>query len=275
MKRKNRIDQELDTFNKNVKEKANSEMPDKIKFTAQDLVSVVPKTKNQILFLDSYSETYKYPNNEQNSELDIIDKNFFLLGCPGTGKTFMAFAKALEEVILNKTKEKIIIIRSVVETRPRGFLPGTEEDKEAPFELPYIGICDELLKYQWKNYERLKKAGLIEFESTSNLRGTTMHDSVIIVDECQNLNFHELDTVITRVGRNSRIIFCGDFAQTDLILNKNDKSGLPEFLKIVKHMKCFETINFTAEDIVRSGLVKEYILAKNKVEISNSKSDSE
>ena len=251
MKRKNRIDQELDTFNKNVKEKANSEMPDKIKFTAQDLVSVVPKTKNQILFLDSYSETYKYPNNDQNSELDIIDRNFFLLGCPGTGKTFMAFAKALEEVILHKTKEKIIIIRSVVETRPRGFLPGTEEDKEAPFELPYIGICDELLKYQWKNYERLKKAGLIEFESTSNLRGTTMHDSVIIVDECQNLNFHELDTVITRVGRNSRIIFCGDFAQTDLILNKNDKSGLPEFLKIVKHMKCFETINFTAEDIVR------------------------
>lgn len=267
MKQRNKVDRDLKNFEEKTKVRAKSEMPDKIVFTNQDLVNIQPLTDNQKIFFDTYGDTIKYKLRDGNME--ECDKNFLLLGSAGTGKTIIAFAKALEEVIANKQKTKIIVIRSVAEARPRGFLPGTEEEKEAPFEIPYIGICDELIKYQWKNYERLKKANIIKFETTSNLRGTTMHDSVIIVDECQNLTFHELDTVITRVGKNSRIIFCGDFAQSDLLINKNDKTGLPEFLKIVELMSSFNIINFTAEDIVRSGLVKEYILAKNEIELKN------
>lgn len=264
MKQRNKVDRDLRDFEEKTKERSKSEMPDKIVFTNQDLVNIQPMTENQKKFFDQYSETVKYKLH--NGDTEEADKNFMLIGSAGTGKTIIAFAKALEEVIALKEKKKIIVIRSVAEARPRGFLPGTEEEKEAPFEIPYIGICDELIKYQWKNYERLKKANIVKFETTSNLRGTTMHDSVIIVDECQNLNFHELDTVITRVGKNSRIIFCGDFAQSDLLINKNDKTGLPEFLKIVDLMSSFNIINFTANDIVRSGLVKEYILARNKIE---------
>lgn len=269
MKQKNKVDRELKNFEEKTKLKAKIEMPDKIVFTKQDLVNIVPLTPSQKTFFDLYSDTIKYKMHDGN--IEECSKNFFLLGSAGTGKTMIAFAKALEEVIVTKKKNKIIVIRSIAETRPRGFLPGTEEEKEAPFELPYVGICDELIKYKWRNYERLKKANVINFETTSNLRGTTMHDAIIIVDECQNLNFHELDTVITRAGKNSRIVFCGDFAQSDLIINKNDKSGLPEFLKIVELMDSFHVINFSAEEIVRSGLVKEYILARNRIEVENIK----
>lgn len=268
MKQRNKVDRDLREFEEKTKERSKSEMPDKIVFTSQDLVNIQPITAPQKKFFETYSETINYKLHDGNTE--EADKNFMLVGSAGTGKTIMAFAKALEEVITLKQKNKIIVIRSVAEARPRGFLPGTEEEKEAPFEIPYIGICDELVKYQWKNYERLKKANIIKFETTSNLRGTTMHDAVIIVDECQNLNFHELDTVITRVGKNSRIIFCGDFAQSDLLINKNDKTGLPEFLKIIDLMTSFNVIKFTADDIVRSGLVKEYILARNQMESKNS-----
>ncbi len=269
-KGRSRVDKELKIFEENQKERGRAEQSEKIVFTAKDLISIVPKTENQKKFFNSYPDSYK--ENVSSSEIEDRYKNFLLLGSAGTGKTFIALANALQEVISQKSKEKIVIIRSVVETRPRGFLPGSEEDKEKPFELPYIGICDELINYQWRNYERLKKVGIIEFETTSNLRGTTMNDCVIIVDECQNMNFHELDTVATRVGKNSRIIFCGDYAQTDLLHNKNDTSGLPEFLNIVKHMKSFELIEFTEDDIVRSGFVKEYIKAKNRIErLKNSK----
>lgn len=261
MARKNKsgIDKELETFDK----KRNSEesaVP-KIVFTPHDLVKIHPKTDNQGIFCNLYDQKIFSKNGEE------LDTNIMSIGSPGTGKTFLAFAKGLDEVIVQKTKEKIIIIRSVVETRQRGFLPGTEEEKEAPFELPYVGICDELIKYQWKNYERLKKANIIHFESTSNLRGITFNDAVVIVDECQNLNFHELDTIITRLGHNTRVIFCGDYAQSDLLYNKNDQSGLPEFIKITNRMESFRTVKFEAADIVRSGVVRDYILAKNALEI--------
>jgi len=259
--KKNRVDKELDSFNK--KQGSEDGGVPKIVFTPQDLVKIQPKTTNQGIFCDLYDKKY------QSGEGEKRDTNLVCIGSPGTGKTFLSFSKALEEVIALKQKERIVIIRSVVETRQRGFLPGTEE-KEAPFELPYVGICDELIKYQWRNYEKLKKAGIIQFESTSNLRGITLHDAVIIVDECQNLNLHELDTTITRIGQNSRIIFCGDYAQSDLLFNKNDQSGLPSFLKIIERMPSFNVIKFGVDDIVRSGLVKEYIIAKNQIEIEES-----
>lgn len=262
MSKKNRnssTDRELRTFESSKALLDREQTPDKIKFTPKDLVAIQPITDKQRIFFSAYDKKYTDPSN--NEERDV---NILCSGVAGCGKTLIALHKALEEVITHETKQKIIIIRSVVETRDRGFLPGTEEDKEAPFELPYIKICDELINYQWRNYERLKKIGLIEFETTSNLRGITLKNAVIIVDEAQNLNFHELDTVITRVGHNSRIIFCGDFVQSDLIKNKHDQSGLIEFESIIKTMPSFETIEFDVNDIVRSGLVKEYILARNK-----------
>lgn len=258
-KKKSSVDKELDNFEKSRSGEENA-VP-KIVFTAHDLVKIQPKTENQHNFCNFYDHKYT------STEGDVRDTNLMCIGSPGTGKTFLSIAKALDEVVNLKEKEKIIIIRSVVETRQRGFLPGTEEEKEAPFELPYIGICDELIKYKWRNYERLKKAGIIQFESTSNLRGTTLNDAIVIVDECQNLNLHELDTVITRLGQNSRVIFCGDYAQSDLLYTKNDSSGLLEFLKVVNRMPSFKTVKFNVNDIVRSGLVKEYILAKNSVEV--------
>lgn len=264
-KRSSSIDRELNNFEK-ARNSEEASAP-KIKFTSHDLVEIQPKTKNQSLFIELYDKKVTL-NDKDNTE---VNTNLMCIGSAGTGKTFMSFYKALEEVVAKEEKEKITIIRSVVETRQRGFLPGTEEEKEAPFELPYIGICDELIKYQWRNYEKLKKAGIIQFESTSNLRGVTINDSVIIVDECQNMNLHELDTIITRMGHNSRIIFCGDYAQSDLLFNKNDQSGLPAFLKIIERMKSFKTVKFEPEDIVRSGIVREYILARNALEVEDAK----
>lgn len=262
MSRKNNsINRELKTFEENKKKNAEQEVVPKIRFTPQDLVRIQPLTKNQEVFFKSYD--LKISGHENQSERDI---NILCKGVAGTGKTMISLYKALEEVIDKKEKEKIIIIRSVVETRQRGFLPGTAEEKEAPFEMPYVGLCDQLINYQWRNYEKLKKAGIIEFESTSNLRGATLNDAVIIVDECQNMNLHELDTVITRVGKNSRIIFCGDFNQSDLLTNRSDVSGLPEFERILTKMDSFRIISFGVDDVVRSGLVKEYILAKVQIE---------
>ncbi len=267
-KKRSQLDKELVNFEKKRNSEENS-VP-KINFTNHDLVQVQPKTQNQSLFVKTYDEKVTLDDKDRTE----VGTNIICIGSPGTGKTFLALHKALEEVIAKKEKEKITIIRSVVETRQRGFLPGTEEEKEAPFELPYIGICDELIKYQWRNYERLKKSGIIQFESTSNLRGVTLNDSVIIVDECQNMNLHELDTIITRIGQNSRIIFCGDYAQSDLLYSNKDQSGLPQFLKITEKMRSFRKIEFTAEDIVRSGIVREYIIAKNSIEIAQLKKDN-
>ena len=252
-----KLDRELALFDQESRKNAEANTPDKIKFTPKDLIKIQPLTPKQKEFFELYDTHIIDPFNQSKRDLNI-----FCDGVAGVGKTMIAFYKALEEVIEKGTKEKIIIVRSVVETRARGFLPGTEEEKEAPFELPYIGICDQLINYQWRNYERLKKVGIIEFESTSNLRGVTWNDSVVIVDECQNMTFHELDTVITRIGKNSRIVFCGDFEQSDLLTTKNDTSGLPTFKAVLKSMKSFKVIDFGVSDIVRSGLVREYILAK-------------
>lgn len=266
-KKKSSVDKELEFFER--KRNSEDESVPKIKFTPHDLVEIQAKTKNQSIFMNLYDQKVTLDDRERTE----VNTNLMCIGSAGTGKTFLSFYKGLEEVITKEEKEKIIIIRSVVETRQRGFLPGTEEEKEAPFELPYIGICDELIKYQWRNYERLKKSGIIQFESTSNLRGVTLNDAVIIVDECQNMNLHELDTIITRIGQNSRVVFCGDYAQSDLLFNKNDQSGLLPFLRIIEKMKSFKTVKFEPEDIVRSGIVREYILAKNAIELENAKRD--
>ena len=189
------------------------------------------------------------------------DKHLLLHGIAGTGKTFLSLYLALEEVLDPSTVyDDVFIVRSVVSTRDIGFLPGDEQEKVSIYEAPYRSICRELFGIK-DSYDALKQQGNIKFMSTSFIRGITINNAVIIVDECQNLNFHELDSIITRVGRNSKIMFCGDYTQTDLT-RENDKRGIFNFMKIIKSLEEFSTVEFGIDDIVRSDFLKSYIIAK-------------
>ena len=215
------------------------------------LVGIEPITENQKILFNSYAES----------------KNIIAYGAAGTGKTFVTLFNALKDVLDESTPyEKIYIVRSLVATREIGFLPGDHEDKSDIYQVPY----KHMVKYMFQMgsdadfemlYGNLKAQETIKFWSTSFLRGTTLDRSIIIVDEFQNLNFHELDSIITRVGENSRILFCGDARQSDLT-KTNDRNGIVDFLNILRKMSSFDIIEFGIDDIVRSGLVKEYLTAK-------------
>jgi len=172
----------------------------------------------------------------------------------------------MQDVMTKHEYEKIVIIRSAVQTREQGFMPGSPEEKAAVFEAPYQDITSDLFGRK-DAYKIMKQKGMIEFMTSSFVRGLTFDNAVILVDECQSMTYHELDTIITRVGESSRIIFCGDTAQDDLATNRNraDISGLGDFINVLSSIPSFQTIKFTVDDIVRSGLVREYIIAKEKI----------
>ena len=209
-------------------------------------------------------------NQEDFFELYKKNQNLVAYGCAGTGKTFITLYNALLDVLdPKKPYEKIYIVRSLVATREIGFLPGDHEDKSSLYQIPY----KNMVKYMFEMpddaafemlYGNLKTQGTISFWSTSFIRGTTLDNAIIIVDEFQNLNFHELDSMITRVGEDSKLMFCGDATQTDLVKTA-EKNGIIDFMKILTNMPSFDTIEFQPEDICRSGLVKEYIIAKNEL----------
>jgi predicted ribonuclease YlaK len=196
--------------------------------------------------------------------------NQFLFGCAGTGKTFISLYLALQDVLKNETPyDKVIVVRSLIPTREIGFLPGDEEDKAALYQVPYSNMMQFMFEQPNEQafsmlYDRIKAQGSFYFLSTSFLRGLTFDNSIIIVDECQNLNFHELDTIITRVGQDSKIMFCGDFGQTDLT-KMNERNGLMNFLQILQEMKEFNCTEFDIGDIVRSGFVRNYLINKTKL----------
>ena len=223
---------------------------------ASTMVSVKPITDTQKVVFDTWKK----------------EKNQFLFGAAGTGKTFVSLYLALNDIFNLKTKyDKVVLVRSLIPTRDIGFLPGDEEDKSALYQVPYQNMVQfmfEMPNEQAFNtlYDRLKGQGSLFFLSTSFLRGLTFDNSIIIVDECQNLNFHELDTIITRVGQDSRIIFCGDFDQSDLVKH-NEKNGLHDFLRILEEMEEFNCSEFTIGDIVRSGFVRSYLINKAKMGI--------
>ena len=212
---------------------------------------IKPLTPNQEAFFDKYDE----------------DKNLVAYGCAGTGKTFITLYRALLDVLdPKKPYEKVYIVRSLVATREIGFLPGDHEDKSWLYQIPYKHMVKYMFQMQDDAafemlYSNLKAQGTIDFWSTSFIRGTTFDNSILIVDEFQNLNFHELDSIITRVGENSKIMFCGDASQTDLT-KANERTGIVDFMNILRNMASFGIIEFNADDICRSGLVKEYIIAK-------------
>ena len=219
-----------------------------------NLVNIKPITDNQKVVFDTWKK----------------GKNQFLFGSAGTGKTFVSLYLALQAILSLKTKyDKVVLVRSLIPTREIGFLPGDEEDKAALYQVPYQNMVQfmfEMPNEQQFNtlYDRLKGQGTLFFLSTSFLRGLTFDNTIIIVDECQNLNFHELDTIITRVGQDSKIIFCGDFDQTDLV-KQNERNGLHDFLRILEEMEEFNCVEFNIGDIVRSGFVRNYLIQKTKL----------
>ena len=222
-----------------------------LKIRADDLRTFQPLTNNQKLFFDSYKQG---------------DYFIALHGVAGTGKTFIALYKAIEEVLdRDNTFTKIIVVRSAVQSREIGHLPGDVGEKMEIYEQPYRQICHQLFEKK-DAWDRLEEQGHVQFISTSFIRGMSFDDAIIIVDEMQNMTFEEIDTVMTRVGYRSKIIWCGDYRQTDLNKKKNDVSGILKFFDIAMHMSAFTRIEFTPDDIVRSSLVKDYILAKLKYE---------
>ena len=249
------------------KRRSNSEQPIGVGLTAKQmrrkkpinsdlLIDIEPLTDNQKKLFKSYSE----------------GKHLVAYGASGTGKTFITLYNALSDVLEDRTPyEKIYLVRSLVSTREIGFLPGDHEDKSSLYQIPY----KNMVKYMFQMpsdadfemlYGNLKTQETISFWSTSFIRGTTLDNCIIIVDEFQNLNFHELDSIVTRVGENSKIMFCGDATQTDLV-KTNEKNGIIDFMKILNVMPSFDTIEFGIDDIVRSGIVKEYLIAKMELNL--------
>ena len=228
-----------------------SSQPSTLKIKIDHLKTFDALTQNQQIFFDAYKRG---------------DYFIALHGVAGTGKTFIALYKALEEV-LDKSNpfSKIIIVRSSVQSRDMGHLPGDTDQKMDIFKQPYGQICDTLFGRR-DAYQRLEEQHYIEFISTSFIRGMSFDDAIIIVDECQNMNYSELQTVITRVGHRSKIIFCGDYRQNDLTKNKSDVSGIKKFLEIAETMDCHTRVEFTVDDIVRSSLVKDWIIAELQYE---------
>ena len=189
-----------------------------------------------------------------------------LHGAAGTGKTFIALYKALEEVLQPNSKyEKVVIVRSAVPSRDIGHLPGDQEEKTAVYMQPYIDMCTPLFPRKKNAFKRLMEQNVVEWMITSFVRGITLDDAIIIVDECQNMNDMELNSVLTRVGENSKLIMCGDFRQSDLY-KRGDMSGLQKFMLIAEDMKSFKILEFSSDDIVRSRFVREYILSRMRYE---------
>ena len=222
--------------------------------TFNQLTNIKPVTDSQKVVFDSWKQ----------------GQNQFLYGCAGTGKTFISLYLALSELLKNDTPyDKVVMVRSLIPTREIGFLPGDEEDKAALYQVPYSNMMQFMFEQPNEQafeslYNRIKAQGSFYFLSTSFLRGLTFDNTIIIVDECQNLNFHELDTIITRVGQDSKIFFCGDFSQSDLT-KMHERNGLMDFLQILQEMEEFNCVEFNIGDIVRSGFVRNYLIQKTKL----------
>lgn len=215
---------------------------EKSTLNTMSLKDIIPLTEHQD---EAFSEWH---NNQ----------DLMLMGSAGTGKTYMALYFALREVVLGNA-DKVLIVRSAVPSREMGFLPGSETEKMKNYEMPYADICADLFQ-RGDAYSILKQKGIIEFSSTSFLRGLTFKNCVVVVDEMQNLAWMELHTVMSRIGDGCRMIFSGDTRQSDLETHKG-KADLLKIVDVVKRMLCFSFVTFQPEDCVRSGKARQYLMA--------------
>lgn len=247
MGKKKRLNSEGETFEKQ------RELGKTIKFHVHDLISFRPLTDNQ----KSYFEAHF-------SQAPII----FQDGPAGTGKTAISIYCSLKEIFDGSTPfQKLVMIRSAVDTREQGFVPGTQEEKDSEYEEAYSSIIDELIETYDHSYQNLKAKNYYEFRTTGRLRGLTLSDCIVIVDECQNCNYKELRSIVTRLGHNAKIVFCGDFRQSDLKGGKRDTSGFNLFKQVLNNMSSSNVafIDYTLEDIVRSGIVKDFLVSDYQI----------
>lgn len=247
-RRKSKKDQKIDFLQEQINNNvvAFKDGPKKKNWSRHDLKSIKPITETQRCFFESY-----YTGN-----------NIIASGSAGSGKTYVAIYLALSSLLEeNSPYKRLILVRSATATKSQGFLPGSLEDKQAPFETPFKDIFDDLLKYR-HSYDSMKDCGLVQFYSSSYIRGLNWDNAIVIVDECQSATFHELDSIITRIGKNSKLIMCGDTKQNDLIYNKYEQSGMKQLLEIANKVPEFDVINFTTNDIVRSGFVRSWLMGK-------------
>lgn len=221
-----------------------------LKLRLEDMEEVQPVTDNQRKAVEAYDS----------------GDSLVLAGSAGTGKTFIALSLALEDVLDKEVPyDKVVIVRSIVPTRDIGYLPGDEEEKKDAYTSPYRSICAELFQNA-DAWTKLKTAGTVQFMSTSFIRGLTISNAIIVLDEMQNLTFHELDSIITRVGDNCKFIMCGDYYQSDFT-KETDKTGILKFLSIIEQLKNFTVVEFGWEDIVRSDFVRDYIMTKEMLKL--------
>lgn len=230
-------------------EAAIKEGPKRKKWSVHDIKAIKPKNERQVDLFESY----------------FSGNHIVASGHPGTGKTYVGMWLALQSVFsVTEDQDKLVIVRSAVPSRDIGFLPGTKEEKMEPFEVPYKDIIHDLIG-KASAYDDMRDAGKIEFMPTSFLRGLTWDNAVVIIDEIQNLSWVEIHTVVTRLGKNSRLIVCGDVSQNDLAGKRFEESGMANFLKVAERMKGFDIVEFTKYDVVRSGLVKDWIITKEEL----------
>jgi phosphate starvation-inducible PhoH-like protein/PhoH-like ATPase len=242
------MERRLTRKEKRILRQTSSNNQEKINF---NLKKIEPLTDNQKITFEQYEQ----------------GKNLLLHGIAGTGKSFLSIFLSLSSILgENSRYKKLVIVRSVVPTRDMGFLPGNNKEKSKVYEAPYQAIFTELFG-RGDAYDYLKNKNLVDFISTSFIRGITINDSIIVVDEIANMTLHELDSVITRVGKNCKIIFCGDFRQSDFT-KEHERNGLIDFMRIIERMKSFAFIDFKENDIVRSSLVKDYIIQKDRLGIA-------
>tara|TARA_Y200000002_G_C22603723_1_gene630661 strand:- start:242 stop:913 length:672 start_codon:yes stop_codon:yes gene_type:complete len=221
-----------------------------LKLRLEDMEEVQPVTDNQRKAVEAYDS----------------GDSLVLAGSAGTGKTFIALSLALEDVLDKEVPyDKCVIVRSIVPTRDIGYLPGDEEEKKDAYTGPYRSICAELFQSA-DAWTKLKQAGTVQFMSTSFIRGMTISNAIVVLDEMQNLTFHELDSIITRVGNNCKFIMCGDYYQSDFT-KETDKTGILKFLSIIEQLKNFTVVEFGWEDIVRSDFVRDYIMTKEMLKL--------
>jgi phosphate starvation-inducible protein PhoH len=203
-------------------------------------------------------------NQERTYESWEDGQNLLLVGTAGTGKSFLSAYLGMRSILEEKQQATLTIVRSVVPTRDMGFLPGSNKEKSKVYEAPYYSIFSEIFGRS-DAYDYLKNKNMVEFMTTSFVRGITINNSIILVDEFQNMTPSELHSVFTRIGKNCRVIFAGDIKQNDLN-GKREESGFKDFFKVIDRMKDFDIIEFTRDDIVRSSLVKQYIIAREDLE---------